>query len=365
MDDALKRIVAYLVSLVYRALDKTGRVTLLNGQGNIMVAKKNLILGTITRYKFHVIEPFFTSLKLTGYAGDVVIFYSGVNQRTLARMKDMGIILIPFAENFPYLDANLAKHIHWSAHKRLRTLSIYNLRYLLAYCYLMEFADKYQYVMLSDIRDVIFQKDPFDFPLGAELCCFGEKEGVTLGEDPINAQWIESAFDKSTLQKISDRQIVCSGITIGPSSLILQYLEKFIDLILQSPGKGWDFVQRGIHGSPLNGLDQGIHNYLVHNCLIPKIALYENNRGPVLTLGLEDSILVNESGTILNNHGDMPNVVHQYDRHWPIAKRHYGFRLRTNHYLDRAKAPVSKGLRTFTPTFHRALLRARAFLFRS
>jgi hypothetical protein len=324
----------------------------------MMVAKKNLILGTITRYKFHVIEPFLTSLKRTGYAGDVVMFHSGVNQRTLARMKDMGIILVPFSEDFPYLDANLATHIRWSADKRLRTLGLFTLRHLLAYCYLTEFADKYQYVMLSDVRDVIFQKDPFEFSLGAKLCCFGEKEDVTLGQDALNAQWIEGAFDRATLEKLSDKQVICAGVTIGPSPLILDYLKRMVDLILQAPGSVWELAFQG-------GIDQGVHNYLIHNCLLPQIVLYKNNCGPVLTLASEDSVLMNESGTVINKHGDVPNVVHQYDRHWRVARHHYGFFLRSKHYLARARATVSKGLRIYTPTLHGALLRARTYLFQS
>jgi hypothetical protein len=323
-----------------------------------MAAKTNLILGTITNYKFYVIEPFLKTLKQSGYTGDIVFLYSKIDQHTLARLRQAGVMLVPFTDSFPYLDASLAKHIRWPEGRRIRTLGLFTLRHLLAYCFLRECAEKYQYVMLSDIRDVIFQKDPFNFCIDAKLCCFGEKEGAKLGEDSINAQWIESAFDRATLEGISDRQIVCAGVTIGPTSAIIDYLEKMIDLILHAPGTGWELAVQG-------GIDQGVHNVLVHNYPPEKIALFENNSGPVFTLVLEDSVSMTKSGDVINKNGGVPNVVHQYDRHWQIARRHYGFRLQIKHHLARARALVSRSLRTYAPTVYGALRRVRMFSFHS
>lgn len=324
----------------------------------IMNTKKNLIVGTITGYKFHVIEPFLTSLKRTGYDGDIAFFHARIGARTRARLVHAGVILVPFEEKFPYLDQCFARHIRWPVGKRLRTLSLFSLRHLLAYCFLSEVADKYENVMLSDIRDVIFQKDPFDFSIGSKLCCFGEKEGAKLGEDAFNAQWIEGAFDKSALEKLSDRQIMCAGVTIGPLPAVIDYLDKMIDLILHAPGKLWELPFLG-------GIDQGVHNYLIYNLLQPKISIFENNNGPVLTLALEDSVLVNKRGQIINKNGDVPNVVHQYDRHWKIARRYFGLRLLLEDSYARAWTSVSNFLKANAPTLYSMLLRARTFSLRS
>src|SRR5262249_3458368 len=126
--------------------------------------RKNLILGTIMHYDFDVIKPFLSTLRSTGYSGDVVLCYSNIAERTVARLRRMGMTLVRFQELFPYLEPAFAKHIKWAHEQRVRTLGFYCLRYLLAYCYLGEYAEKHRNVMLTDIRDVIFQKDPFDFP---------------------------------------------------------------------------------------------------------------------------------------------------------------------------------------------------------
>ena len=174
-----------------------------------MGVKKNLILGTVMHYKFHIIKPFFSTLRLTGYSGDVALFHSNIDLHTVNQLRQTGVMLIPFKTLFPHLEPALARHLNrWADEKRVSTLNFLCMRYLLAYCYLQEFAEKYQYVMLSDIRDVIFQKDPFNFSIGEKLCCFLEREGVSLGQHPDNAGWVEFAFDKPTLERLSDNPIV-------------------------------------------------------------------------------------------------------------------------------------------------------------
>jgi hypothetical protein len=293
------------------------------------IAKKNLILGTIMHYKSHIIKPFLSTLRATGYSGDVVI--------------------VPFESLFPHLQPPLAKHlIKWADEKRVSTLNVYCFRYLLAYCYLKEFGEKHQHVMLTDIRDVIFQKDPFNFSIGAKLCCFLEREGVSLGQQPENAKWLELAFDKSTLERLSDNPIVCSGVTIGPTNLLIDYLEKIINLFMRAPGKGWEALR--------GGSDQAFHNYLVYNALLHDFTLYPNDGGPVHTVGIEDDVSLNNCGLIVNKRGDVPNIVHQYDRHWKLAKRYCSFRTIWKHAF-------SKALRIHTPRFHRLLVQARSTFF--
>ncbi len=317
-------------------------------------------------YKFDVIKPFLSSLRLTGYSGDVVFFHSNIGTRTLKQLRGMGVMLVPFVSSFPHLNPILARHLtRWADNNRIRTLGFSCFRFLLAYCYLKEFSEKYQYVMLTDIRDVIFQNDPFNFPLSDKLCCFTEREDLALRQEPVDAFWMERAFDRSTLDQLGDNPIVCSGVTIGPPNLMIHYLEEMINLFMSAPGKGWETRP---------GIDQAIHNYLVHKGLLPGVKLYANNSGPVFTAGLEDNISLNEFGIILNKRGNVPNIVHQYDRHWQVAKRFYSFRIICKHHLTTiwmhhwtiwsrrwalARPAFSKALSKHTPRFHRMLVRAR------
>src|SRR5262249_46053593 len=207
-----------------------------------------------------------------------------------------------------------------------------------------------------------FQKDPFNFSIGEKLCCFLEREGVSLGQHPDNAGWVEFAFDKPTLERLSDNPIACAGITIGPTNLIIDYLEKMIDLFMRAPGKAWE-VALPVAGQTSafqksRAIDQAVHNYLVFEGLLPELTLYPNDGGPVLTLGIEDNVSLNNSGLIVNKRGDIPNVVHQYDRHWHVAKRYYGFRLIWKERLR----PLAKALSVRAPKFYELLGKARGAL---
>src|SRR5262245_5350199 len=95
--------------------------------------KTNLILGTVMHYKFHIIKPFFSTLRSTGYSGDVVLFHSNIALYTLNRLRQMGVILVPFQSAFPHLQPALAKHLtRWACERRISTLSLLCFRYLLA-----------------------------------------------------------------------------------------------------------------------------------------------------------------------------------------------------------------------------------------
>jgi hypothetical protein len=315
------------------------------------VTRKNLIVGTIMHYDFDRVEPFFSSLSSTKYSGDVVLFYSGVPLWTIKLLRRKGAILIPFERSFPHLEPSLAKHAsRWADSKRVHILGVHCLRYLLAYCYLNEFAQTYRHVMLTDVRDVIFQSDPFNFHISDKLCCFTEREGLSLGQQPLNCKWVQLAFDTDTLNQLRNKPIVCSGITIGPSNLVLAYSAKMVDLFLSAHGKGWEAATPGI--------DQAVHNYIVYEGLLPEIEVYPNDAGPVLTLGLEESVSLNRSGRLVNKRGMVPNIVHQYDRHWHVAKRLYTIRTIWK-YHGGSRAVISTSLSIYAPTLHQRLLRLR------
>lgn len=276
--------------------------------------QRNAILGAVEGYDYAVLRPFLSTLRATHYQGGTVLFHRRVDTRTLRRLRREGVTLVPFSETVPYMDATLAAHNRWSERPQFRKLEIMCLRYIVAYCYLMTCPNKYRHVMLTDTRDVIFQKDPFDFSIDGKLCYFMEREGVSIGQDPPNAEWIWQGFGAAALQRLSEKPIVCAGITIGPVEAVIEHLEQLIEIILESP-------------TPQRGTDQAAHNVIAHERRLPETVLFENNSGPVMHLALEDSIRKNQAGLVINARGDAPNVVHQYDRHWRSFLRYQSIRL--------------------------------------
>lgn len=274
---------------------------------------RKLILGTIWGYGYAELEPFLTTLKRTGYDGDVVFFHNGLSPATLRKIAADGVRLIPFSGSFPYIEPALAAHNRWGTLPMREDVPLqkayyfFMVRHLLHYCFLQEYGSQYDVVFMTDIRDVIFQSDPFDFPIEG-LCCFLEKAGVTLGDPTANRNWILAIFGEATLERIADKPVTCAGTVYGTVPTALAYLDAMVSTIVKQGG---------------SIADQGIHNYVIHTGLVPHVTFYDNDSGPVLTLVLEDTIRFDPNGRVINKEGQIPPVVHQYDRHWIIAKRYY------------------------------------------
>ena len=65
--------------------------------------------------------------------------------------------------------------------------------YMAFYKWLLDRQDDYEYVMNTDLRDVIFQKDPFEFMMARpEYNLFLVAEGMKIYENDCNAMWENS-----------------------------------------------------------------------------------------------------------------------------------------------------------------------------
>jgi len=64
------------------------------------------------------------------------------------------------------------------------------------------------------------------------------------------------------------------------------------------------------------GIDQGVHNYVLHKRLVPNARVIPNGDGPVLTVG----IMCDESASrLLESCASQVRVLHQYDQHPGLA----------------------------------------------
>ena len=240
----------------------------------------NLILGTAVGYEIAALQPFVSSLTQSNYKGKIVLFVDDVNNDTAQYLCKEQIEIIPFEPT---------------------GLPIYIQRFFL-YKSFLEQKDDIGQVMLTDVRDVIFQDNPFSICGTNNLHCFEEDSSVPLLKCPINTAWILQAYGIQGLDAIGDNSIICAGVTIGSYKNICQYLEKLCKELLKLPH--------------IWGIDQAAHNFLIRSGIIINKRVYANESGPVYTLAYvkPENIKINENGFLINDAG-VPCVVHQYDRH--------------------------------------------------
>jgi hypothetical protein len=300
--------------------------------------ERSLLLSAVRSYEYSCLEPFLTSLDKVGYKGRICFFVDDVSDDTIKKLKDRGVEVIPFKSlQLPvpfrkqkvYLYRLIPGIINFFRTRALKKedpnriendskyaakyLPIMQSRFALYYDYLVKNKDDFDKVIISDVRDVVFQKHPLKFDMPKSICCFLESKNKLIKDCEFNSKWIQIGFGKEALDKVGDKLISCAGVTLGYTEAILEYL-KVMSFYLTVP------EACGQDGRA--GVDQGVHNYIIHEKIIKNYTLYDNDAGPVLTLGYmtEEEMQKNDEGLILNKNGEVINVLHQFDRHPNLTK---------------------------------------------
>ena len=244
-----------------------------------------LILGTATGYNAAQMAPFLLSLRETGYKGDVAlcVSYSDLNANDGAIMTSWGATLEPFDT--------------W----RFMPIDIQLSRYLKYYEFLS--SRRYDYILLTDTRDVIFQKDPFEVDMSRNLYCFLEKDGMGIGDCISNSQWVKAGFGIKKLNELYNKPISCSGTTMGSYNGIMQYLTA----VIQATGLLDSAALK------VKGMDQGIHNVLIHDNILKDFVLMENQKHiNTMCYVPKEDISLSPEGIVVNKDGSVSNIIHQY-----------------------------------------------------
>lgn len=283
---------------------------------------KTLILGLLSGLSLEKSKPFFLSLEKSGYRGDVCLITSGLDAATQAfiRSRAFNVNLVPFQR--PYLRPVWARLIGCAkiflARQQRRIFDEQlNPSYVHLHCapfayyraFLAECGATYDQVMISDIRDVMFQSDPFSVALPPDLNFFAEDTSYTIGTCNSNAHWMRRGFGRAVLRELADKPISCSGTVLGTRDAMRNYVETMLRFFYQKKKK------RTIH--------QATHNYILYKQPLPGLHCFSNDEGPVLTMGYvkPDKFRVNASGRLINRHGQIYTTLHQYDRHPEFAQR--------------------------------------------
>jgi hypothetical protein len=176
-------------------------------------------------------------------------------------------------------------------------------RFFIALQIIKSLKDSFSKVLLTDSRDVFIQKDPFS--LVHEKLVSGV-ETTTIGTCSYNSSWIKEIYGDDVLNELSDKPIVCAGVTLGPTGEVEKYL-------MEMCSEMWKYLPQV---KTSLGSDQAVHNYLIrHNKIVTD--LVDNQSGFIATLYLENprNILADASNGSIMVHGKYPAIVHQYDRH--------------------------------------------------
>lgn len=294
------------------------------------------MIGTAVGLSAEQIRPFLVSLRTSGYAGELVLFVDralerrlradpeaqGVTLRRAAQWPPfrLGLLNRPRAMRMGWMPLQAAL---WRALRAVRALPLSERRRRpleLALAKLLytpmetRFLRYEQYlrwqahrrVMLTDVRDVVFQSDPFAALPARGLSVSIETGLYTLATESHNAAWLRRVYGEPMLERIGSRRVSCVGVTAGDAASIERYLRLFNSELLElSPQE-----------AGIGGADTAIHNVLIWTGRLAEVHELEPLSSPVATLnGIpENEVSVSPEGRLLNRDGSLPSVLHQYDR---------------------------------------------------
>ncbi len=288
-----------------------------------MNGKKNLVMGIWMNNPPEGLEQFIASLRHTTFHGDVCVFVDDVPPDVVPMLLRHGVLV-------ERLDRHLVPLMH---HQSGRFFNYLN--------FLARHGESYANVMISDLRDVFFQSDPFAAPLPADIVFAQER--CLIGASPVNSRWIEVAFGAAVAHHLRDCPVSCSGTTFGTLAGMLRYL---VAMTTEMAGLPRDVLLS-------QGIDQGIHNYVIR--MRPLLGAWcDPTESLVSTMYYVPgaSIHMTEQGALID--GRPVPVIHQWDRHEPLV--HYvrhapRFRLQGTQPSPPTAVPVA--VRASAPTVRR------------
>lgn len=247
--------------------------------------RRRLIVGSASDYRPDQMRPFVESLRACGYAGDVFIIVYFWNWRLISYLRRYNIKAIPM----------------WSTRTLHGPPATY--RYQIYARLARNNRERYDEMMVTDTRDVLFQRHPFA-DLTSSACHYYIEHGTrTIGEEPTNLRWAKQFLNAEQVPIISRHRISCNGIVIGGMPAMNEYLNRMAADLLAVPLK----MRR------LGAADASIHHRLVFMSGGVPGLIMENNVH-VATMGLEQDYVVGEDGVVRTTGGDEPAILHQYDR---------------------------------------------------
>lgn len=296
-----------------------------------MTKQKNIIIGSATGYSADLISSFVYSLEKTDFDGiltliiykeqmpefvhafsDIKNFKIEFKVSTIGKFKSKskysGIYKFKFIKNIlkKIIGLTVNEAVPDSKIKALKITGYPHVSRFFEYKEVVESHPDASHVLLSDVRDVFFQGNPFK-DLGKGLFVGMENPDYTIGTEQYNQKWIIDAYGDGFYNSAKDEQVSCSGVTIGDMNSIKVYINKMIEEFCKQP---YQKMSERIY-------DQAMHNKLLITNDLADVTRCQPFESIIVTLGLYpiDQITINDQGLIINRNQKIIPIVHQHDRH--------------------------------------------------
>lgn len=265
----------------------------------------NLVIGAVTNYTYYDIEPWLVSLKKTGYKGDIALACFNVHQNTIKTLKEKGVICIVTGVDI-YGNAAYGKKEPWNI----------CVDRFLVYSRFLEKNLQYEKVILTDVKDVIFQYDPFDYEYNVRGITYSYEQ-IQYEHEPWAVNNFKLTFGDYEYERMKSNVIINAGVIGGSVQTVKELCDQIFQICLGKPP----------HIPGGGGPDQAVLNYLLNQNVWRSVMNFPGNnwacqagtmKDPTKIEQFRDFLYVMEpymeNDIIKTCNGTPFAIVHQYDR---------------------------------------------------
>lgn len=264
------------------------------------MAQKDLIIGAFNNYKdYDVLKPWVQSIKETEFKGDIVLIAIDTSPELVARLESEGVKVLSY--------------------QKQNDMMIHMLRFVYIYDFLRNHGRDYRYVITTDVRDVIFQNNPFllldnRVSVGCPHKIVAASEAIRIKDESWNRNNIQKNFGEYFYNVVKDYPVCNVGVFGGRMEYVRDLCFHIYQLSLSRPD--WVADQAAynmlINVSPWKQIVEvtGLSTAWALNAHVTNKPDQLDEFGPFL---LEKRPYM-EDGVVRNSYGLPFSIVHQYDR---------------------------------------------------
>lgn len=204
---------------------------------------KTLVLGAVTNYNYEQIAPWINSLRQTGYDGQIGLIVYSLNAETVERLKQEKINLYAFG--FDPQGNSVYNGVPGS-------IMVDRFIHAAVFFRGMENIDQ---VIMTDVRDVIFQSDPSKLEGLKTKDIVIATESLKFMHEPWNINNMLQSFGPYFFKNLENQPIVCAGVIAGKKDALIDLFEQIYLFCRGCPA----YVPGG------GGADQAALNILINS----------------------------------------------------------------------------------------------------
>ena len=275
---------------------------------------RNLIIGCASNYDWNTLQYWCNSINQSGFEGDKVLILLNCDKETVIKVEQAGFKIMGFNKDD---EGNLVHDSKMPPHVE---------RFIHIYDYLKK-SPEYDWVITTDVKDVIFQKDPvkwieeykeahcFYFNNNDHYDYFFSSESILYKNEPWGNQNLLETYGPYVHEIFKENEIYNVGVLAGTG-----YAMKSLMINIFS----------SCMGKPIPICDQSTFNFMVSQSPYKQKSKYfKSEDGWACQLGttadpakiqefkshLLESSPIMESGSVKTSDGSKDFcIVHQYDR---------------------------------------------------